>query len=94
MNISIIGGTTKSPKGAGLCETCAYAHVTRGDAISDEQVYCSTRFENVNPIPVRRPISECTSYLKRGLVDKNQFEKEAWILRSDGHGHLKFVPPG
>ncbi len=92
MNILIFGGTTKSPKGAGLCETCRLAHITRGEGVSDERVRCCTM--DAAPVEIRRPVCKCSNYVSRGTVSENELEKVAWILKPDGHGHVKFCPPG
>lgn len=92
MKFSIFGGTTKTPKGAGLCETCRNGHVVRGESVSDVQVRCY--YVGTPSFEIKRPVCECSNYVRIGQLMEQELEKSAWIFKDDGHGHLKFVPPG
>lgn len=45
--------------GPSLCETCVYAHITRGFRVSEELVLCGAH-ERVYSVPFR--VHECSSY--------------------------------
>lgn len=92
LSILVYGGTTKSPKGAGLCETCRNAHIVRGE--SGLITYARCCLMQSAPVEIKRPVSQCSDYVSRASLLESELEKVAWIFKDDGHGHLKFVPPG
>jgi hypothetical protein len=75
VTVKIRGGT---PEGAqSLCVTCRWAHIAKGFADSQQVTYCN----GVRPsIPVRFPVSQCSSYDDRRVASKWDMEKIAWIL--------------
>jgi len=91
-NVLIYGGTTKAPKGVGLCATCRQCTLVKGEGISDERVFCGTHGAG-GVIQITRPVCECSSYVSRNSIHESELEKTAWILKSDAHGHIRFVPP-
>lgn len=81
VTINIKGGT---PRGSDtLCRTCSYAHIIRGFAESEVDIYCRYfYFER----QIQFAVSDCTWYEDKRLPCKRDMEEIAWILTTKKPG--------
>jgi hypothetical protein len=67
--------------GLPLCETCVYAHITRGFRESEELVLCAAH-EPVHRVPFR--VRECSGYLDKTRESLYEMKRIAWLLAPRG----------
>lgn len=93
-------GDTPNFSRPSLCESCQWAHISKGTS-SDAIVACRA-LSYSNPAQITFKIFECTSYSERGKgMSRNDMEQMAWILDTGpvkpigfaGGGEVKFVSP-
>jgi hypothetical protein len=85
----------KPTDGESLCLTCRWVHLQRGYRDSDQAVFCNYSW----PVrPVRFKVSDCTDYMSRTVLSRNEMEEIALIIptrpkrKSAGCGGIGFTP--
>lgn len=75
-----------------LCESCAYARVTRGEAPSEMVVVCTASYSA--PQIVRFKVVDCSAYFHRAKVPYSKMEEIAWFVDVDHKtNNVGFVSP-
>ncbi len=73
-----------------LCFTCTISHIMHFSEFNYD-VYCTEIYNKT--VPIHQPVIKCNSYREKNQVHKDDYEKIAWIIRSDKKGKLGFNPP-
>jgi len=77
------GGTPTH--GKHLCKSCDRAHIMRGEAASEQIIYCEAMYYR----PIRVPFSvvtECSSYEETGRPSLYDMKKMAYLIKTDPRG--------
>ena len=75
--IKIFQGT-RSSESARLCDSCSNGVVMRGEAESEERVYCMLMERRLE-----MRVTECNRYLDRSQPPLWAMKEIAWVLQSD-----------
>lgn len=75
--------------GKRLCDSCAYGHIVRGEAESEEIIRCTYADAQ---IPIK--VVECNTYQDKTVPSLGDMKSIAWMVRTDQTGHkIGFVSP-
>lgn len=91
ISLKVIDGTPQHSEKNSLCFRCRNAHVKKGMQASDLTIHCLVSYEN--PVPIRKPIVECTEFSERTGQTRKEMEKIAWILETKRGRPIGFFNP-
>lgn len=89
LRLKVIDGTPDHSKS--LCLKCDNGAVRKGQQVSDITIHCRVCCER--PMPITRPIVECTEFRERHNNTRTQMERIAWVLETKRGRPIGFFNP-
>ena len=78
MRFKIHGGTPAA-HGDGLCASCRYSRITRGQTLDEELVFCNASHFGASQITFK--VCECSDYSDQTVPTYWDLMQQAWILQ-------------
>lgn len=82
--------TMRDKNESGLCGTCRFGHVMRGERLADHVIACA----NFHPVQtIRFVVQQCSDYKSTTTQTRHDMERVAWVLEVKKGKPVGFRPP-